>query len=117
MPPVEGCDLKAVTTLKSMQDADYLRRIRDEKEITRAVIVGGGLDHFLGQDGRLTGVKLQNGTELPCELPEDRGREIVYFCKISLRGYEAALVLEANGYRNVRVMEGGVMAWPFAREK
>jgi rhodanese-related sulfurtransferase len=51
------------------------------------------------------------------ELPEDRDREIVCYCKISLRGYEAALVLQANGWRNVKVMEGGIMAWPFAREK
>ena len=51
------------------------------------------------------------------ELPQDKDTEIICFCKISLRGYEAALVLEANGWRNVRVMEGGVMAWPFPREK
>jgi len=51
------------------------------------------------------------------ELPQDRSREIVCFCKISLRGYEAALVLEANGWKNVRVMEGGIAAWPFARER
>nr|HPQ81742.1 rhodanese-like domain-containing protein [bacterium] len=51
------------------------------------------------------------------ELPQDRSREIVCFCKISLRGYEAALVLEAHGWKNVRVMEGGIAAWPFARER
>ena len=89
-----------------MLDADYLRKIRDEKKIKRAVIVGGGLigiellpqlltsldpalaklveNHiysksvyvitangvaaFLGKDNKLTSVKLQNGTELPCEL-------------------------------------------------
>ncbi|MDD4456483.1 MAG: rhodanese-like domain-containing protein [Syntrophotalea acetylenica] len=51
------------------------------------------------------------------DLPEDRDREIVCFCKISLRGYEAALVLESAGWRNVKVLEGGVMAWPFGREK
>jgi len=51
------------------------------------------------------------------ELPEDRGKEIICFCKISLRGYEAALVLEDNGWHNVKVMEGGVMAWPYPREK
>jgi len=26
-------------------------------------------------------------------------------------------VLEANGWNNVTVMEGGIMAWPYAREK
>jgi len=120
--PVPGADLKGITTLQSMKDADYLRKIRDDKTITRAVVIGGGLigietcealqlagieitivemlpqlltfldwelaklveNHvkskganvitangvaeFLGENGRLTGVKLQNGTELPCEL-------------------------------------------------
>ncbi len=51
------------------------------------------------------------------ELPEDKDKEIITFCKISLRGYEAALVLKANGWNNVKVMEGGIMAWPYAREK
>jgi len=51
------------------------------------------------------------------ELPQDKEREIICYCKISLRGYEAALVLEAHDWKNVRVMEGGIMAWPFAREK
>ncbi|MBW2544346.1 MAG: FAD-dependent oxidoreductase [Deltaproteobacteria bacterium] len=51
------------------------------------------------------------------ELPEDKDKEIICFCKISLRGYESALVLEANGWKNVKVMEGGIMAWPYGREK
>jgi NADPH-dependent 2,4-dienoyl-CoA reductase/sulfur reductase-like enzyme/rhodanese-related sulfurtransferase len=51
------------------------------------------------------------------ELPEDKDKEIITYCKISLRGYEAALVLKANGWNNVKVMEGGIMAWPYAREK
>ncbi len=51
------------------------------------------------------------------ELPEDKTHEIICFCKISLRGYETALILEDHGYTNVRVMEGGIMAWPFPRER
>jgi len=51
------------------------------------------------------------------ELPQDKGKEIICYCKISLRGYEAALVLEGNGWNNVKVMEGGVAAWPYPREK
>jgi NADPH-dependent 2,4-dienoyl-CoA reductase/sulfur reductase-like enzyme/rhodanese-related sulfurtransferase len=122
LPPVPGTDLEGVTTLQSMRDADYLRRIRDERKIKRAVVVGGGLigvetcealhladiaitvvemmpqilmfldremaqlveNHmrakgahivtdnpvaaFLGENGKLAGVRLKNGTELPCEL-------------------------------------------------
>jgi NADPH-dependent 2,4-dienoyl-CoA reductase/sulfur reductase-like enzyme/rhodanese-related sulfurtransferase len=51
------------------------------------------------------------------ELPSDRDREIVCYCKISLRGYEAAGLIEAQGYRNVKVLEGGILAWPYPREK
>jgi pyruvate/2-oxoglutarate dehydrogenase complex dihydrolipoamide dehydrogenase (E3) component/rhodanese-related sulfurtransferase len=51
------------------------------------------------------------------ELPQDKSKEIICFCKISLRGYEAASLLEAHGWTNVKVMEGGIMAWPFPREK
>ncbi len=51
------------------------------------------------------------------EIPANKDQEIICFCKISLRGYESALVLEANGWKNVRVMEGGLAAWPFPREK
>jgi rhodanese-related sulfurtransferase len=51
------------------------------------------------------------------ELPSDKNREIIVYCKISLRGYEAALVLEAQGWKNVKVMEGGITAWPYSKEK
>jgi NADPH-dependent 2,4-dienoyl-CoA reductase/sulfur reductase-like enzyme/rhodanese-related sulfurtransferase len=122
IPPVPGNDLEGITTLQSMHDADFLRKIVDEKKVKRAVVVGGGLigietcealqlagidittiemlpqiltfldwelaklleNHvrshaanvitenpvveFLGKDGKLTGVKLKNGTELDCEL-------------------------------------------------
>lgn len=51
------------------------------------------------------------------EMPQDKEAEIICWCKISLRGYEAALILQANGYKNVKVLEGGIMAWPYGREK
>jgi len=122
MPPVPGVDLDGITTLQSMQDADHLRKIREDGKIKKAVVVGGGLigietcealhlagieitviemmpqilmfldrtlakllennvkawaanvitdnavAEFLGDGGKLTGVKLANGTELPCDL-------------------------------------------------
>lgn len=51
------------------------------------------------------------------ELPQDKDAAIICFCKVSMRGYEASRILAANGYTNVRVMEGGLMAWPYSREK
>ncbi len=51
------------------------------------------------------------------ELPDDKDKEIICYCKISLRGYEAQLAIEGAGWKNVKVMEGGIMAWPYGREK
>ncbi|TCO07718.1 FAD-dependent oxidoreductase [Natronoflexus pectinivorans] len=121
MPPVPGINLEGITTLQSMQDADYLRKIRDEGKIKKAVVIGGGLigietlealhlagieltlvelfpqllsfldwdmaklienylktkanvitqngvAEFIGSNGKLEAVKLQNGTQIPCEL-------------------------------------------------
>lgn len=51
------------------------------------------------------------------ELPQDKNQEIITYCKISLRGYEAAVLLKAHGYTNVKVLEGGLMAWHYDREK
>ncbi|AHF03133.1 FAD-dependent pyridine nucleotide-disulfide oxidoreductase [Marichromatium purpuratum 984] len=51
------------------------------------------------------------------ELPADKSQEIILYCKVSMRGYEAAAALKANGWTNVKVLEGGVLAWPYPREK
>lgn len=42
-PPVPGVELQGITTLQSIADADYLRKIKDEGVIKRAVVIGGGL--------------------------------------------------------------------------
>ena len=47
------------------------------------------------------------------ELPQDK--EIVAFCKVSLRGYEAARILQGAGFKRVRVMDGGMAVWPFEK--
>ncbi len=50
-------------------------------------------------------------------LPKDKNQEIILYCKISLRGYEGACILKGLGYTNVKVLEGGVIGWPYPREK
>jgi len=69
--------------------------------------------------GEYEQVRLPHSTLIPLgalrgrldELPRDK--PIVAFCKISLRGYEAALTLKAAGFENVRVMDGGIAMWPY----
>lgn len=54
--------------------------------------------------------KLRNSLS---ELPKDK--EIIAFCKISLRGYEAERILAGEGYENVKYMDGGVVCWPYKK--
>jgi len=67
-------------------------------------------------------VRLPRSTHIPLgalrkrqrELPRDK--EVIAFCKISLRGYEAALILKAAGFTQVKVLDGGIMMWPYEKE-
>jgi NADPH-dependent 2,4-dienoyl-CoA reductase/sulfur reductase-like enzyme/rhodanese-related sulfurtransferase len=67
-------------------------------------------------------VRLPNSTLIPLgalrkglsELPKDK--EIITFCAISLRGYEASLILRAAGFFNVKVLDGGVAMWPYEKD-
>jgi rhodanese-related sulfurtransferase len=69
--------------------------------------------------GEYEQVRLPGSTLIPLgalrgrlgELPEDK--PIITFCKISLRGYEAARILTAAGFQDVRVLDGGIAMWPF----
>ena len=45
------------------------------------------------------------------ELPKDK--EVIAFCKLSLRGYEACKILDAAGFKDTKFMDGGVATWPF----
>ncbi|MDA8217370.1 MAG: rhodanese-like domain-containing protein [Dehalococcoidales bacterium] len=47
------------------------------------------------------------------ELPKDK--EIVTYCKISLRGYEAQRILAGQGFTDVKTLDGGLVAWPYEK--
>ncbi len=47
------------------------------------------------------------------ELPKDK--EIIPFCKISLRGYEAERILTGEGYLKVKYLDGGIICWPYEK--
>jgi NADPH-dependent 2,4-dienoyl-CoA reductase/sulfur reductase-like enzyme/rhodanese-related sulfurtransferase len=63
-------------------------------------------------DPRVVNIPLGKLRTRLAELPRDR--EIVAFCKISVRGYEAQRILNGEGFRNVRFLDGGMMAWPYS---
>jgi rhodanese-related sulfurtransferase len=65
--------------------------------------------------------RLANSVHIPLGILRERMNEIppdklvITFCDISLRGYEAALILRAAGYEDVRVLDGGLGMWPYEK--
>jgi rhodanese-related sulfurtransferase len=48
------------------------------------------------------------------ELPKNK--EIITFCVSSVWAYKIQLILEAEGYNNVKILAGALAAWPFEIE-
>ena len=99
----------SATVLKQKLDKNeklFIIDVRDEPESAQMKI---GIGENLMPLG-----KLRNSLD---QLPKEKDTEIIVFCKISLRGYQAYSFLTAEGWTNVKVLEGGIIAWPFAREK
>ncbi len=45
------------------------------------------------------------------EIPRDRG--IILIDETGSRSYQASLILKAQGFKNIRILEGGLKMWPF----
>jgi rhodanese-related sulfurtransferase len=47
------------------------------------------------------------------EIPKDK--KILTLCKAGLRAYEAMTILEGAGFKDVRIMDGGLEGWLYER--
>jgi NADPH-dependent 2,4-dienoyl-CoA reductase/sulfur reductase-like enzyme/rhodanese-related sulfurtransferase len=65
------------------------------------------------EDSRIKLIPLGKLRERLGELQKDK--EIVAFCQISLRGYEAETILEGAGFKDVKFLDGGIVAWPYEK--
>ncbi len=98
---MEGVSVQEVHEMQQEKHDFLFLDVRSPKEYEQVRLPGSTLIPLGSLRGRLG------------ELPKDKA--IVAFCKISLRGYEAALILKAAGFQSVRVMDGGVVMWPFEK--
>jgi NADPH-dependent 2,4-dienoyl-CoA reductase/sulfur reductase-like enzyme/rhodanese-related sulfurtransferase len=62
-------------------------------------------------DERVVHIPLGALRERLNELPRDKN--ILAFCKVSMRGYEAQRILNAAGFDKVWFIEGGLVGWPY----
>jgi len=95
---MEGLSPSEVCAMLEKGEDFTLLDVRTEKEVKQMRIEGA--THIP------LGVLRKRMNEL------DKNKPIITFCKISLRGYEAALILKQNGFTDVKVMDGGILMWP-----
>ena len=104
-------------TAKSVSPMEAMERI---KRGTECVFLDVRMPAELDEQGRLPSDKVVHiplgklRTEAHT-LPKDK--EIIAFCKISLRGYEAAKTLEGLGFKDVKFLDGGIVMWPYEKRK
>ncbi|MTI79982.1 MAG: pyridine nucleotide-disulfide oxidoreductase [Firmicutes bacterium] len=68
--------------------------------------------HF--KDDRVMQVTLGDLRERINEVPKDK--EVITICAMGSRAYEASRILEGAGFKNVKILEGGLNAWPYQLE-
>ena len=64
---------------------------------------------------RVVNIPLGTLRKRVAELPKDK--DIIAFCTVSLRGYEAQRILDGEGFDRVRFMDGGLVGWPYSLDQ
>lgn len=62
-------------------------------------------------DPRVVNIPLAELWERMNELPRDR--EIITFCRTSVKDYEAQRILGGRGFKDVKFLDGSLAAWPY----
>ncbi|MDD2364781.1 MAG: FAD-dependent oxidoreductase [Desulfuromonadaceae bacterium] len=100
---------------KGISPHEVKRKMEDESDDFILLDVRSPAEH---EAVRIAGAKLVPLGALRDKLdslPKDK--EIIAYCKISLRGYEAQKILNAAGFTNVSFIDGGILTWPYEFEK
>lgn len=95
---ISTADLEA----KIEGDSDFvLLDVRSEKEVEEKAFI----------DHRVKVIPLGELRRRLSEIPKDK--EIIIFCKTSVRAYEAHRLLNGRGFSETKFLEGGLAAWPY----
>ena len=97
---------------RSLSPETLLIDIREPAEFQRGHIAGAVLSPRGLLEFEIHGLVERTATD-PAVAPEDR--EIVLYCGTGGRSALAAKTLNDMGYRNVRSMDGGLVAWSAAQ--
>jgi len=82
-------------------DDFILLDVRTKKEIEKKIF----------KDKRVNWIPLGSLRDKLNQLP--KGKEIIIYCQSSLRAYEAQRIIEGKGFKDVKFLDGGLLAWPY----
>lgn len=107
---------KAEGLMKTYSPAEIVEKVRSGDDF---ILLDVRSPEETQRDGRLpfgnvTCIPLGALWEKGATLPKDK--EIVAFCKISVRGWDALSILRSHGLENLALLETGVAGWPFQLE-
>lgn len=97
---------------KDMRFAEFKSKLQDDN----VVFVDLRTSHERAQKA----IPAKNQLHIPIEelrerageIPKDK--EVVVFCILSTRGFEGQLILNHEGYEDVKFVQGGIQFWPLA---
>ncbi len=102
--------------MKSLSPSELLKRVEDG---WKPLLLDVRTPDEIKKQGQLpfdcVNIPLGMLWEKAADLPKDR--DIVTYCKISVRGWDAYAILSRLGFDQVFVLEGGIAGWPFDLKK
>lgn len=105
-------DNKIAGLARSLSPMDVKRKLDAGEDFVLLDVRGPReVERISLENSRVINIPLGKLRERATELPKDK--EIITFCAVSLRGYEAQRILDGEGFENVRFMDGGIAGWPY----
>jgi len=106
-------DNKLAGLARSIRPAEVKRKIEAGEDFVLLDVRGPKeVERIALKAKQVVNIPLGKLRERIGELPRDK--EIITFCAVSLRGYEAQRVLDGAGFKDVKFMDGGILGWPYS---
>jgi len=106
-------DNKMSGLARSITPAEVKRKIESGEDLIMLDVRGPReVERISLKSKQVVNIPLGKLRERVGELPRDK--EIVTFCTVSLRGYEAQRILDGEGFEDVKFMDGGISGWPYS---
>lgn len=106
--------LKSSLQFENLNADDFCKRIADNPKVilldvrSKAEFEGQGMRNTYGHFNNAININIDELEKRLSELADYKDREILVYCSHSVRSPRAAILLNNNGFKNVKNLDGGV---------